>query len=373
METKDNNQTGTQGVKIWSESEIHNQVMKDLDSIHGVHGSYHYFNGEALTYHVKALTKERALFIAKRGNKEEILHMIHRYGKTIFYPNNSQYYSRIENAVLPECVQIIIAESKDVDLIRTYLSYWGFDKLGQEVVIERGDHEELMYYIDRHGFQPKQQRMLLARGNEEEINLHIQKHGLADDIVDDIFTRIANQDETAVNEFYRFIQYQELSIELQKRMIATVKTPEFEAYVNKYGLWNQTHKELVICRSLPEINYYLGIHKYLYYDAEAIYLAVATADNRYHYVENKPNAIGLTINNLLQEDVLDYPLLSKCFLKEKYDNVWTNEEREIKDMPHDKLMQYISKNSLSPYGLAALFFRNNKEEFEAYVNRKFKK
>ena len=366
MEAKNNTGNLAQGAEPLNESELHEKIMQELADIHSIsNGSY---------YRVKALTDERALFIARRGNFDEIMSMIHNYGKTIFYPQPNENYVVVENAILPETVQLIIAESNNSSLINAYISYWGFDKLAQEVIIERGNHDELMHYIERHGFQPKQQRLLLARGNEEEINLHIQKHGLAEDIVDEIFTRIIYSNRTAVNEFYRYINHRELSIELQKRMIATVSTNEFKAYVNKYGLWNQTHKELVNNRSIAEINYYLGIHKYLYYDAEAIYLKKAGRQDRFRYVENKPGSLGLTFNNLINEDVLDYELLNTLFTIYTYDNEGIEKAKKIKDMSHEDVMKYIQKEDyFSMREKSAIFFRNNQEEFEALVKKMLKK
>jgi hypothetical protein len=153
------------------------------------------------------------------------------YGGTIFKPSEGPTYTLVEKAILPESVQVIIAESNNPELINAYITYWGFDKLAQDVIINRGNHDELMHYIDRHGFQPKQQRKLLARNNEDEIKLHIQKHGLAEDILDEMFKNIALSDENAINNFHRYINLHELSVEFQKRMIAVVPTKEFKAYI----------------------------------------------------------------------------------------------------------------------------------------------
>ena len=184
-----NNKTGTlaQGAEVLNECELHEKIMQELNQIHTRTSTCQRQNGYVYTYHVKALTDERALYIAKRGNVDEIKFMIHMYGGTIFKPSEGPTYTLVEKAILPESVQVIIAESNNPELINAYITYWGFDKLAQDVIINRGNHDELMYYIERHGFQPKQQRNLLARNNEDEIKLHIQKHGLAEDILDEMF------------------------------------------------------------------------------------------------------------------------------------------------------------------------------------------
>jgi hypothetical protein len=280
----------------------------------------------------------------------------------------------VEKAILPESVQVIIAESNNPELINAYITYWGFDKLAQDVIINRGNHEELMHYIERHGFQPKQQRHLLARNNEDEITLHIQKHGLAEDILDEMFTNIARSDENAINNFYRYINLRELTVEFQKRMIAVVPTKEFEAYVTRYGLWNYTHKELVNNRSLAEVNYYLSIHKYLYYDAEAIYLKKAGRQDRFRYVENKPAALGLTFDNLINEEVFDYELLTLLFTIYPYGNEDKEKAKKIKVMSHKEVMRHIQQERyFSMREISAIFFRENKEEFEFLVKKLLKK
>ena len=371
-----NNKTGTlaQGAEVLNECELHEKIMQELNQIHTRTSTCQRQNGYVYTYHVKALTDERALYIAQRGNVDEIKFMIHMYGGTIFKPSEGPTYTLVEKAILPESVQVIIAESNNPELINAYIAYWGFDKLAQDVIINRGNHDELMYYIERHGFQPKQQRNLFARNNEDEINLHIQKHGLAEDILDEMFKNIARSDENAINNFHRYINHRELSVEFQKRMIAVVPTKEFKAYIEHYGLWNYTHKELVNVRSLSEVNYYLSIHKYLYYDAEAIYLKKAGKQDRFRYVENKPGALGLTFDNLINEKVIDYELLNMLFTVYPYDTEGIDKAKKIRTMSHKEVMQYILNGYyFSMREISAIFFRENKEEFEFLVKKMLKK
>lgn len=374
MDTTNNNETFTQGAEAITDCQLHENIMQELAQIEGSLHGHVQDNRIVYNYYVKALTEERALFIAKRGNFDEILSMIHNYGKTIYHSKSGLNHAVVETAILPESVQVIIANSNNQELIRAYLSYWGFDKLAQDVIINRGNHEELMYYIERHGFQAKQQRALLARGNEEEIKLHIQKHGLAEEILDEMFIRIASSDENAINDFHRFINLHELSTEFQKRMTAVVASKEFEAYVKRYGLWNETHKELVNNRSIQDVNYYLSIHKYLYYDAEAMYLKKAGRQDRFRYVENKPAALGLTFDNLIREEALDYELLNILFTIYHYDTDGKDKAKQIPNMSHSEVMLYIQTEYYFPMRVvSAIFYRNNKEEFEALVKRMLRK
>ena len=362
MESKNNTENLAQGVEVLKESELHEKIMQELADIHSIsNGSY---------YRVNALTDERAIFIAKRGNFDELMRMIHSYGMTIFHPPHDLNYTVVENAILPEAVQVIIAESNNPELINAYISYWGFDKQAQDVIIKRGNHEELMHYIERHGFQPKQQRLLIARNNDDEIKLHIQKHGLAEDIIDEMFIRISRSDENAINDFHRYITFRELSVEFQKRMTAVVPHKEFKAYIERYGLWNEAHKELVNNRSMSEINYYLSIHKYLYFDAEANYLKKAGKQDRFRYVENKPAALGLTFDNLINEEHLDYELLTMLFTIYTYDSGGKEKAKKIQNMSHNEVMKYIQKEYyFSMREIAAIFFRENKNEFEFLVKK----
>ena len=75
MDTTNNNETFTQGAEVLNECELHEKIMQELNQIHTRTSACQRQNGYVYTYHVKALTDERALYIAQRGNVDEIKYL----------------------------------------------------------------------------------------------------------------------------------------------------------------------------------------------------------------------------------------------------------------------------------------------------------
>lgn len=187
MEVINDNKCVAQGAAAWQEKETREQVMRDLESVHGYVDSYFQINGYVYVWAIQELPHTRAIEIAERGNHDEIMFMIHQYGKANCPPEKRSFLREIRNCILPEKVQVIIAQRNNPEEMNAYCSYQGFDKLAQGVILDRGDHSELMRYMECHGFDALHQRQLRKRGNAEEINLHIRKHGWADELLEEMF------------------------------------------------------------------------------------------------------------------------------------------------------------------------------------------
>lgn len=386
MKATNVNECVAQGAAAWSEREIHEKIMKKLEGVYG-HMAYcqcDYGHGEY--WKVEHLPDDDLLEIMQRGNHYEILYMIQRYGQSAPPVPHSRNCAACHGGpttahILPDKIQEMIALRNNRKEIDTYLSFQGFGECGQNVILDRNDHEELMRVISRHGFLPPQQRRLKESGDKEAFLLHISRHGLASELLDEMFDRLEAGGST--DEYYEFIERHELPVPHQRRMLKTVKTPEFKAYVRRYGLWKDVHGDLVDCRSEDEIFIYLKIHPYLSKEGEHKLAQLKSHRLNMLYVTTRPETEYDKIDNfwaeLLRVRPLDYQALSSCFLKLDYTPKWSyhqlpEQETEDADMDlmrtgsHEDVMKRVVLGHLSRKPLAQLFFRNNPEEFEAYLD-----
>ena len=243
MKQTETNEFVAQGAATWQEREEHDRIMKALDNVRGFVDSYFYINGNCYYWSTKPLPEEEALAIAQRGRHDEIMYMIHQYGRAKCPGDQQQHLHHVHTCLLTQSVQVIIARRNNREEMDAFLLYNGFEELGQDIVLDREDHEEIMRYVDRHGFKLKQQRRLKQRGNKDEIGLHIARHGLADELLDEMFDEIAAGG--SIDEYYQFIERNQFRPAYQRRMLQTVGTDAFKAYADRYGLWEEVHGDLI--------------------------------------------------------------------------------------------------------------------------------
>lgn len=370
MEVINDNKCVAQGAAAWQEKETREQVMRDLESVHGYVDSYFQINGYVYVWAIQELPHTRAIEIAERGNHDEIMFMIHQYGKANCPPEKRSFLREIRNCILPEKVQVIIAQRNNPEEMNAYCSYQGFDKLAQGVILDRGDHSELMRYMERHGFDALHQRQLRKRGNAEEINLHIRKHGWADELLEEMFDGLGKGNQESLREYHTYISLRELPVKYQHRMLREVLTPEFQAYVDKYGLWKDTHADLAEYRLMSEVRYYLARHPYLDYGGASVLARKGTHEDKMFYLDCPYCDINGFLWAMFKVRPLDYEALTSCFLRISCPFDEKKEDIELmKNGSHEEVMKRIAVGKLGNRALTALFFRNNRKEFETYLDK----
>lgn len=359
---------------MWNERETHEKIMAELSQVKGEVVSSFYINGNCYYWAVSSLPKGRAEEIAKRGNHCEIMYMIHQYGKTRI-PDEKRHYLKnyygVECACLSDDVQEILLQRNDRSELDAYISYQGFGGRGQDIILDKWSHDDIMWYLDRHGLETEQQRRLLQRGNQDEINLHISRHGLSNTLLGEMFDKI--EAGGSLTEFYDYIKLHELSVALQKRMVSSLQSPEFQAYVSRYGLWNEVHPLMVEQRSEEDIIFYIKKHRYLdIYGEKALARRNSGRLNKIYVEYRVPQhgAINHFLDELLKVRPLDLSAIAACFLKREFSYDEPEKTREIlKNGTHEEILAILQdpKSTISKKGLAILFFRNKPQEFEEYL------
>ena len=87
MEVINDNKCVAQGAAAWQEKETREQVMRDLESVHGYVDSYFQINGYVYVWAIQELPHTRAIEIAERGNHDELIEQKGKYYQ--LYTGNS--------------------------------------------------------------------------------------------------------------------------------------------------------------------------------------------------------------------------------------------------------------------------------------------
>lgn len=385
METY-NKQISAQMSAAWDERTKHENFMALINQVKGYFQECSCDYGHGSYWRVNTLPIETLREILNRGNHEEILHLIHRYGAScppehFTYACAACHPYKTTDHILPEEIQGMIARRGNRTEIDAYLSYQGFGAAGQDAILERGDHNEIMRYLSRHGLLLEQQRKLKSRGNQEEWQLHISKHGLAPELIDEIFDKIEAGGSYA--EYDEFISRHELPVAQQVRMLKTVNQAAFFSYIERYGLWEDAHGALVNFRSEEELSRYIKRHRYLSFSGEAKLARKGSHALNMLYINKRVcrerDSINYFWQKLLTVRPLDYEAIGSCFLKLDYTEFFSEygfaeretEPEDIKLMKNGSHVEVMTRIAGAPLGLKALaelFFRNNPEEFEAYLD-----
>ncbi len=350
-------------------------------------------------YQREYFSAEAQEIIARRNNRTEIEIMLKYYG-------------------FCDEVQMIILTEWSKDDILWYNNYHGFGTKGQQYIVENWNHDEIMTYVRRHGFTSDGEKALINRGNHYEIMTYMHHHGLHRDNVvvllnrrnkdeihelisvtkytfakddidlllkpehyDDFDTYIQrfslNQDTVIemINELadysiksrlMRYAKLHKFTEASEKHMIAVADEEFFNYYITLYPICHNNHVDLVEKRRRYEVMAYVRRYGTLSEDAEKVFFAEATSENKKEYLE-KRTCYGVKILNILFEvRPIDYELLTLAFLKcQKY---LTKDKALATATREDVIARISEEKELTTAEVVALFFRNEPDLFEDYIN-----
>lgn len=339
--------------------------------------------------------------LVKRNNKDEINAMIKHYG-------------------FCDSAQLVMLQYWPMEDVLWYINFHGFSTSGQRYIFGQWSSNDVMTYLNRHGLSGEGQVALIKRGNHDEIEMYLQfcddlsydavgaliERGNTDEIIQYLMKRkgrfaLENErklfernvvDETHfyikfyqideqlvlgmfdkfdkdgdTSELMFYICHHELSLLCQQRLINTVKSDElFKEYVSRYPLAQSLHQDLVVKRSCSEIRFYVEKHPDLEDTAEDIFFMKASYEDKRYYVFNRKRNDNHVLTSLLKLRPVDYELLTEAFLKCQRNLL---RDKKITDASKEEILEIISKKEcLSDAEVVALFFRNEQDVFEDYIN-----
>ena len=377
MNNESPNPVVAQGAAQFNEQLKHDEIMEKLKGVCGYQyvdygcneGGYH--DGPYVCWHDGSLSLEDLTEIMNRGRHDEIMYMIYRYNNAVDY-ENQQKTSHLSYFSFPEEIQVMLAKRNNAEELNEYFKVQGFGALGQDVILERGNHDEILNYVRRHGLLANQQRKLLEHNVRSEIVEHVTRHGLCDELLDDMFKEVQ---EGKMSWFQDFVSMHELPVKYQKIMLNIVNSETFSQYIEHYGLWEDAHETLIKMRSDDDIKLYIARHRYLSYEAEKALAAKRNTDLNTAYIKSKHNIASDTrfLICLLMQRPLDYASITRILLvvkpKRYCADCYVSDTYIMKHGTRDQVRERIAKKErLTLENLGILFFRNDPELFEAYLD-----
>ncbi len=364
-----------------AELQKHLDIMDELSKVKGKEGSYFHINGYYHYWHVEGnLGKERLIEVARRQNHEELMLMIRKYGEAAPYPNWNEhkccnpYYGEHH---LPDEVQEIIAERCNDEELEMFTRFEGFGLAGQRKFYQASSHEQRMRYLKRHGFDPEIQDKLRADGNREEIELHISRHGMH-------FGWEKGVIESDDSERFRHcVGLHEFSIEGQRLMCQRVKEDDFLFYIERWGLWNETHDALIKYRSYREIEAYIRRHRFLAYEGERVLISRSGYHElRMLYISCKCGSC-LSMLQLWGVDYGDYPsakleekrfndyiAIAACMRREGLEDRLSRVEIPLMtNGSNAEIIEYMKANRPTSDAVKVLLNRHLKEAIQFYCDK----
>lgn len=385
MKTNNPNDAVARGAAEWKENQNRQQVEKENrerleNAMRSVESICCYYTKESdgemlyekLVEHIP--TTEEVLCVMELGSTEDIVRMIRLFGTADHSGYHASYGQKpvIRAYPLPPEVEEMIASRNNFSELNEFTLYQGFGARGQDILLARGNHSELLWYLKRHGLLLEQQRKLIARGDVDEIRTHIKHHGLAPELLDELLNELASG---KTDNFYKFTALHEIPVSHQKRLLEVAAEPEFTAYINRYGFWEQVLPDLAALRSEDEIAAYIRKHHYL---GKGIYELVKRNNRSLNtlYLQQPPCDNAMFIDALTKAPLLDYESLSKLYAQISHPGYFNKKEEKAVNLfqtgSHTDVMAYLKqeKPSLGLYAEAALFFRNKPVEYELYLDIK---
>ena len=354
----------------WLERLKHEEVMQKLAAIRGCKVKVNCDYGYCFSWKVDTPKIEELREIVARGVSEEILYLIHQYGRAL--PPKDKPSGCIacnsgswEVTVIPDEIQEMIAKRGMAVEMAAFVSYYGFGARGQDAILERGNHNEIMWYLNHHGLLLQQQRKLFARGNKDEIYIHIMRHGLHDALIDEMFEKMKNGE--CIDLFYQYIDGQEFSVKNQIKMLNVVGKDEFRAYVSRYGLWEEVHLELIEKRPKRDVRFYVNQHHYLSREAAYKYIESCVADERIFFMKNAVSGIYFAMQKLMMVKPYDFASLSYGFDNYPYKPTDENtyEQNLMFNGTEAQVIDYVKTNRfMRMKSWATLFYRGDLKLFE---------
>ncbi len=322
-------------------------------------------------YHVELPPEELVRKIMARGRHDEIMKMLERYTEKEPYSHRPLHHCDVRGSVsVPLYLQDYVAKRSNLEEVQICCQKYGFGAVGQDNLLETGNHNVLMWYLEHHGLLLEQQRKLIARGNTDEIRTHILHHALAPELFDEL---IADMKAGNAANFYKYIAIRDVPDTHQKALLEVMTHQQFCDYIERHGFWESALPDLVKMRTDDELALYITKHHFL---GEGVYELVKRSKKLIQqYMQERPDLNWIYILSSVKK--LDYELLTPLFLKVPNNSRPTDEEKALIELlrngSHEEVMTYLKeKEPWSIYSnkqaTAELFFRNNAEEFEYYLD-----
>ena len=334
----------------------HDEIMKKIEEVRGYVDMYYpYFDDpyyETLWREHK-LSLNDLIEIMNRGRHDEIMYMIKHYNHAV---NENDQKNQGVHAYfpLPEEIQEMLAKRNNSEEINAYLEVQSFGAKAQNVILERKNADEILCYIRRYALLPEQQKKFLDLDMPNVFEEYVRCYGLCDELLDDIFNKLKAGDKKPLRNF---LALHSLPVKYEKELVIAHDIEMFSDYISCYEYLSDEAEETLAFEGDSQFK--------LFYIEHIRVLSLV----RREYGCRSKNFLG----HLLKPRPLDYEVILKALLAIPLEYYAC--ENCVKDnviMQHGTSGQVVEriaqKKPLALESLGLLFFRNEPNLFEAYLD-----
>lgn len=255
----------------------HQFIMDELSKMWREDYSVLEINGYRYCCRYHSISDELQKEIADRGHYDEIVYAIKKFNEFQSYCGTSGWQ---HPPILCEYFQIKIAERQNYSEISTFIQKHGFMPSAQVVFLKNANHYMRLEYVRRHGFCGEALQMLWDMKDVDALAVHLHNHGLPEELLKELFK--------PENEklYYEIINRVEFPVRAQQIMVRLSSFNQFLSYIEKYGLWEATHRTLIDTQDKAKVVKYVQMHHYLSYDAEDLLFEEGDEEKISAYLDN---------------------------------------------------------------------------------------
>jgi spore maturation protein CgeB len=123
---------------------------------------------------------------------------------------------------------------------------------------------------------------------------------------------------------------------------------------------------MVLKRSKEDVRFYLSYHSYLSSKGEDLFFQNFSFDDKREYIAKNEKYGFNIITSLLKLRPVEYELLTMAFLKKQ---PFLKKDEKISTATYEEVVEWIGDGVIfNRDEIVALFFRDEPELFEAYIN-----
>ena len=190
MEKEFSNKCVADAARAFEEKEEHKRVMDEIKNSRVKEVVHDIPDGNGLScgcsdpyfwtsYVYEGISPKEQLYIAERGNVEEVVFMINHFANL----------SGVNEIYLPEKVQEVIAKRNNKTEVEALVKHYGFCCAIQMIILKEWSMDDLRWYIRSHGFDIAGQIYVFDNWDKNDVLMYLEHHKIDTWAQDSLFWR----------------------------------------------------------------------------------------------------------------------------------------------------------------------------------------
>lgn len=190
MENEFSNKCVADTARAFEEKEEHQRILNEIKASHVEEIVHDIPDGSGLScgcsdpyfwtsYNYVGIGPKEQLYIAKRGNVDEVVFMINHFANL----------NGVNEIYLPGEVQEVIAKRNNKTEIEAMMKHYGFCSAVQMIILKEWSMDDLRWYIGFHGFDIAGQRYIFENWDKDDVLMYLSNHKIDTWVQDSLFWR----------------------------------------------------------------------------------------------------------------------------------------------------------------------------------------